>query len=101
MKWNVVEAFKGTPARVNTPPPVAELVIQSPTLAAGILASRSPSMPKPPVGEMTGATPAGGGAASPHWLLKTRNESRTKEIRVPPRHLRGELFEFIGILSKV
>src|SRR5256885_15241607 len=81
MKWKVVNAFKGTPARVNTPPPVAELVIQSPTLAAGILASRSPSMPKPPVGEEAGATPAGGRAASPHWLLKKRNEKRAKQIR--------------------
>src|SRR6266699_3569759 len=68
MKWKVVEAFNGAPDRVNTPPPVTELVIQSPTFAAGMLANRSPSIPKPPAGEMTGATPAGGGTASPGWL---------------------------------
>src|SRR2546425_1285130 len=101
MKWNVVEAFIGAPDRVKTPPPVSELVIQSPTFAEGMLANRSPSMPKPPVGEMTGATPAGGGAARPDWLPKTRKDSKTKEIRVLTRHLGRELFEFIGILSKV
>ena len=98
MKWNVVEAFKGTPAAVKTPPPVTELVIQSPTFAAGMLANRSPSIPKPPAGTVTGATPAGGGAASAGWLPKTSKESRTKETRVSNRHPDGELFEFIGIM---
>jgi len=55
-------------------------------------------MPKPPAGETTGATPAGGGAASADWLPKRRKESRTKETRVPNRHLAGELLEFIGIM---
>src|SRR6058998_124633 len=62
VKWKVVEGLRGTPAAVKTPPPLAELVTQSPTLAPGILANRSPSMAKPPVGEMIGATPPGGGA---------------------------------------
>ena len=101
MKWKVVEAFNGAPDWVKTPPPVSELVIQSPTFAAGIFAKRSPSMPRPPVGEMTGATPAGGGDARPGWLPKTRKESRAKEIKALTRHLGGESVEFIGILSKV
>lgn len=101
MKWKVVEEFNGTPDWVKTPPPVSELVIQSPTFAVGVLANKSPSMPKPPAGETTGATPAGGGDASPGWLRETRKESKTREIRVLTRHFGGELIEFMGILSKV
>src|SRR3989442_10365974 len=67
MKWKVVKGFKGAPDRDNTPPPVAELVIQSPIFAAGMFANRSPSMPNPPVRVTTGATPAGGGVARPGW----------------------------------
>src|SRR5262245_54165183 len=100
VKWNVVEAFNGTPAAVNTPPPLAELVIQSPTSAAGVLANRSPSMPKPPDGTTTGATPAGGGAASAGWLPKTSKKSRTKKTTVSHRHLNGGLVEFIDINGK-
>src|SRR5436309_11602126 len=87
MKWKVVEAFSGTPDRVNTPPPVRELVIQSPTPAAGTLANRSPSILKPPAGEMTDATPVGGGAARPGWIPSTRKESRTKQIEISARPL--------------
>src|SRR5438128_10357209 len=97
VKCNVVKAFKGTPARVKTPPPLAELVTQSPTFASGMFANRSPSMPKPPAGTVTGATPAGGGTASAGWLPKRRKESRARETRVSSRHLHGELVEFIGI----
>src|SRR6185503_1158311 len=100
VKWNVVEAFKGTPAAVKTPPPLAELVTQSPTSAAGMLANRSPSMPKPPAGVTRGATPVGGGAASVDWLPKTSKKSRTKETSVSHRHLDGELVEFAGINEK-
>src|SRR5438094_6075799 len=101
MKWKVVEAFNGAPDWVKTPPPVSELVIQSPTFAAGIFAKRSPSMPRPPVGVTTGATPAGGGDARPGWLPKTRKESRTTETRVSTRQLGAKIFELINILSNV
>src|SRR5881394_1957078 len=100
VKCNVVKAFKGTPARVKTPPPLAELVTQSPAFAVGMFANRSPSMLKPPAGTLTGATPAGGGTASPDWLPKMRKQSRTKETSGSTRHLRAGLFEFIDILSK-
>ena len=85
MKWKVVDEFKGTPDRVNTPPPLRELVIQSPTSAAGTLANRSPSMLKPPAGAMTDATPAGGGAARPGWFPKRSKESRMKQIEISAR----------------
>ena len=103
MKCSVVAAFKGTPARVKTPPPLIELVIQSPASALGRLANRSPSMLKPPAGTMTGATPAGGGAASAGWLPKTRKarRRRTKETGVSNLHLAGELIECFGIMEKV
>jgi hypothetical protein len=54
-------------------------------------------MLKPPAGEMTAATPAGGGAACPGWLPRRRKESSAKETRVSNRPLRGELFESISI----
>jgi len=98
MKWNVVVAFNGTPAAVKTPPPVAEFVTQSPTSADGKLANRSPSMPNPPAGERTGATPPGGGAARPGRFPKTRKENRMSDTRVWGRHLRGELSEFSDIM---
>src|SRR5882724_10597357 len=101
MKWKVVPAFKGTPARVNTPPPARELVIQSPTFAAGTLANRSPSILKPPAGEMTGAMPAGGGDARPGWFPKTRKETRTRENEILTRPTGGASFAFKGIVLKV
>src|SRR5438093_2107060 len=64
MKWKVLVGFNGVPLVDSTPPPpdAAEFVTQSPMPFAGKFASRSPSMPKPPVGEVTGATPFGGAA---------------------------------------
>src|SRR5689334_22043757 len=62
-KWKVVVGFSGAPVASRTPPAPCWLESQSPPLAAGVLARSSPSMPNPPAGNVTGATPLGGGAA--------------------------------------
>src|SRR5215471_11902148 len=66
-KWKVVAGLSGLPEASSTAPPEPALVerSQSPAPAAGVLARRSPSMAKPPAGEITGAMPIGGGAACP------------------------------------
>src|SRR5438445_8320098 len=66
VRWKVVEGSRGTPAVVSTLPPLPDGPgTQSPTLFAVVVAtlvfaSRSPSIPKPPVGTPTGTTPTGG-----------------------------------------
>src|SRR5262245_27749658 len=74
-KWNVLAGFSGFPAASSTTPPEPALVdmSQSPTSAAGVLACRLPSMAKPPAGETSGATPAGGGAA---WTFNPKKMGR-------------------------
>src|SRR5256885_1906146 len=54
----VVLGFTGVPLVNKTkPPPLAFVRTQSPIPLVGEFARRSPSMPKPPAGAMTGAVP--------------------------------------------
>src|SRR5689334_529653 len=84
MKWNVLVGSSGTPAALSTPPPVPFVVAsQSPVLAPGVFAIKSPSIAKPPVGIVTGAMPLGGGvanAAKLHSSTLTR-KSRATDFR--------------------
>src|SRR6266498_2811469 len=64
MKWKVVVESTGVPSASNTNPPVVEFSTQSPTPLVGMFDKRSPSMPNPPVGMLTGAVPLGGAGQS-------------------------------------
>src|ERR1041385_5929003 len=57
-KWIVVVGLTGVPLVNKTKPPLTEFETQSPTPLTGVLASRSPSMAKPPDGGLTGAVAA-------------------------------------------
>src|SRR6266404_3452178 len=62
MRWKVVVGFKGIPLIVITAPPEPDGPgIQSPVLAPGVLARRSPSIAKPPAGVPVKGVPVGGG----------------------------------------
>ena len=57
-------------------------------------------MLKPPAGEMIAATPAGGGAARPGWIPRSKKENRPKQIEILLRPFGGASVAFILILSK-
>ena len=99
VKWNVVEELSGRPAASNTAPPLPALVesIQSPALAAGMLANRSPSMLNPPAGCETGATPGGGGEAVTAIAPRTRHRDKGKRRRVARRTYMDALNCFISV----
>src|SRR5207247_1318792 len=60
VKWKVSVEFTGLPEASSTAPPLPPLRgIQSPMSAVGELANKSPSMPNPPLGGLTGAVPPG------------------------------------------
>src|ERR1043166_5311060 len=83
-----MEGFRGTPAAFKTAPPdPVKLVasIQSPTLAAGVLASSSPSMLNPPAGASTGATPLGGGVACAGSHQRSASAKEMRRLLPKPR----------------
>src|SRR5438105_4126109 len=92
------------PAAFSTAPPDPAFVesSQSPALALGLLACKSPSIDKPPDGEMKGATPAGGGVASAVILQKSNRLKKTELFQSagpPARPLRVASFKCINLQS--
>src|SRR3974390_417401 len=84
----------------STAPPVpAGPGTQSPTPAVGVLAWRSPSMPNPPAGTVTGATPVGGGTACalnpPKRRINRQSKPCRKEVEEGPELLSTACLSFI------
>src|SRR6266516_3808789 len=74
--------------------------IQTPVLVppCGMLASKFPSMLKPPAGEITGAMPAGGGVAYAARPQKSASAKKTPKRQAPKllaRPLRVASFKFM------
>src|SRR6266542_52663 len=86
-RWKVRVGFNGLPAALSTAVPIPAggdvgRSIQSP-IPDGVLAKRSPSMPNPPVGGLTGAVPPGSGGqfSCAAWLGRPKPKARSQSAR--------------------